>query len=266
MQRLKRFPISALVFIFLIGLLPSLGYSQIQLDDPLLVFYFPLNEGKGDIIKDLGPNQLEGELEGGPAWVDSVDKKFGTCLSFIDGKEQSGFVADVPALDLGESDTTLAAWVKTGKEVGQGFVYIKWDGGGWYIKLRDKKLYTRYHIPAPVGFGAEIPSKTEIADDVWHHVASMRTNKETVQLYIDGKLDHKDDAGSAPGSANTPANLEIGRFKEERFWDGEFDELFLMKRNLTNDELQLLMDGQFLAVESKGKLPLTWGSLKSARK
>ena len=59
----------------------------------------------------------------------------------------------------------------------------------------------------------------------------MRTNKETVSLFIDGKLDHKDDAGSAPGSANTPANLEIGRFKEERFWDGEFDELFLMKRN-----------------------------------
>ena len=60
MQRLKRFPMSTLVAIFLIGLLPSLGYSQIQLDDPLLVFYFPLNEGKGDIIKDLGPNQMEG--------------------------------------------------------------------------------------------------------------------------------------------------------------------------------------------------------------
>ena len=81
---------------------------------------FPLNEGKGDIIKDLGPNQMEGEIEGGPAWVDSVDPKFGTCLSFIDGIEQSAFVPDQPALDLGESDTTLAAWVKTGKEVGQG--------------------------------------------------------------------------------------------------------------------------------------------------
>jgi hypothetical protein len=263
MQRLKRFPISTLVVIFLIGLLPSLGYSQIQLDDPLLVFYFPLDEGGGDIIKDLGPNGLEGEIEGGPAWVDSVDKKFGTALSFIDGKEQSAFVADVPALDLGESDTTLAAWVKTGKEVGQGFVYIKWDGGGWYLKMWDNKLTVRFNVPGVGGGG--VSSFSELADGQWHHCCTQRIDQLEVNVIIDGKVDAEDKMGSALGSVQTPANLEIGRFKEERFWNGAFDELFLIKRLLTLDEIKSLIEGDLLAVESKGKLPLTWGSLKAAR-
>ncbi len=263
MQRLKRFPISTLAIIFLMAVLPSLGYSQILLDDPDIVFYFPLDEGKGDLITDLGPNAQEGELEGGPAWVDSVDPKFGKALSFIDGKEMSGFVPDHPSFDLGVNDVTLCAWFKTGKNPGQGFIYIKWDGGGWYLKMWDNKLTTRFNVPG-VG-GGQIPSVSDLADDQWHHCCTQRINQVEVNVIIDGKIDAEDKAGSALGSVQTPANLEIGRFKEERFWDGEFDELFLIKRLLSLDEIQSMIEGDLLAVESKGKLPLTWGSLKAAR-
>ena len=41
-------------------------------------------------------------------------------------------------------------------------MYIKWGGPGYYIKLRDGMLYTRYHDGAA---GGEISSKTPIADD-----------------------------------------------------------------------------------------------------
>ena len=264
MQRLKRFPISTLVVISLVGLLPALGYSQVLLDDPDIVFYFPLDEGKGDIITDLGPHGHEGELEGGPAWVNSVDPKFGTSLSFIDGKEQSGFVPDHPSFDLGTGDVTLCAWFKTAKQPEQGFIYIKWDGGGWYLKMMDNKLTTRFNVPG-VG-GGQIPSKSELADGQWHHVCTQRINQVEVNIIIDGKVDALDKGGSALGSVQTPANLEIGRFKEERFWDGEFDELFLMKRLLSLEEVNSLINGDLLAVESQGKLPLTWGSIKAARR
>ena len=263
MQRLKRFPISTLVVISLIGLLPALGYSQVLLDDPDIVFYFPLDEGKGDIITDLGPHGHEGELEGGPAWVDSFDKKFGTALSFKDGNEQSGFVPDHPSFDLDTGDVTLCAWFKTAKKPEQGFIYIKWDGGGWYLKMMDNKLTTRFNVPG-VG-GGQIPSKSDLADGQWHHVCTQRISQVEVNIIIDGKVDALDKGGSALGSVQTPANLEIGRFKEERFWDGEFDELFLMKRLLSLEEVNALINGDLLAVESQGKLPLTWGSIKAAR-
>jgi len=263
MQTLKRFPISTLVVVLLIGLLPSFGYSQILFDDPDIVFYFPLDEGKGDFSKDLGPHAQEIELEGGPAWVDSLDPKFGKALSFKDGDEQSGFVADHPAFDLGIGDVSLAAWFKTGKAVGQGFIFIKWDGGGWYIKMADSKLTTRFNVPG-VG-GGEIPSVSLLADDTWHHVVTQRVGQTTVNVIIDGKVETEDAAGSVAGSVQTPANLEIGRFKEERFWDGEFDEMFLIKRLLTPDEINSLIAGDLLSVESQGKVAVTWGSLKAAR-
>lgn len=263
MQTLKRFPISTLVVILLIGLLPSVGYSQIKLDDPDIVFYFPLDEGAGDVITDLGPNAQEGELEGGPAWVDSVDPKFGKALSFKDGNEQSAFVPDHPSFDLGIGDVSLCAWFKTGKAVGQGFIYIKWDGGGWYLKMWDNKLTTRFNVPG-VG-GDQIPSKADLADDTWHHVVTQRIGQTTVNIIIDGKVDSENKAGSVAGSVQTPANLEIGRFKEERFWDGAFDELLLIKRLLTLEEINSLIEGDLLAVESQGKVAVTWGSLKAAR-
>ena len=66
--------------------------------------------------------------------------------------------------NLGTEDVSLEAWFKTAKKTGQGFMYIKWGGPGYYIKLRDGMLYTRYHNGAA---GGKISSKTPIADDKW---------------------------------------------------------------------------------------------------
>ena len=42
--------------------------SSVEMDD--LVFYFPLDEGQGDKIKDLSPNKLLGNVEKNPKWID----------------------------------------------------------------------------------------------------------------------------------------------------------------------------------------------------
>ena len=83
-------------------------------------------------------------------------------------------VKDNDILDLGTENISLEARFKTSKKSGQGFMYIKWGGPGYYIKLRDGMLYTRYHDGAA---GGEISSKTPTADDKWHHVVSVRSDK-----------------------------------------------------------------------------------------
>jgi hypothetical protein len=244
------------------SLLASFGYSQqvILFDDPGLVFYFPLDEGAGDTIKDMSPNKIEGELENSPNWVNG---QVGGALEFKDGKEQGAFIPNQPALDLGTDNVTLAAWFKTPKSTGQGFIFIKWDGGGWYIKIQDNKLASRFNVPG-VG-GDTVPSNKDVADNQWHHIAAMRVNQTDVIVYLDGKIDAKAPGASPEGSVESPANLEIGRWKEERYWDGVFDELLLIRTNLNLAEVKLLMEGQLLSVGSKGKLPVAWGRIKAAR-
>ena len=82
-------------------------------------------------------------------------------------------VKDNDILNLGTENISLEAWFKTAKKSGQGFMYIKWGGPGYYIKLRDGMLYTRYH---DVAAGGEI-SSPPIADDKWHRVGSVRSDK-----------------------------------------------------------------------------------------
>ena len=42
--------------------------NSVEMDD--LVFYFSLDEGQGDKIKDLSPNKLLGKVEKNPKWID----------------------------------------------------------------------------------------------------------------------------------------------------------------------------------------------------
>ena len=53
------------ILLMLVGVFPG---SSVEMDD--LVFYFSLDEGQGDKIKDLSPNKLLGTVEKNPKWID----------------------------------------------------------------------------------------------------------------------------------------------------------------------------------------------------
>ena len=57
--------------------------NSVEMDD--LVFYFPLDEGQGNKIKDLSPNKLLGKVEKNPKWIDG---KVEGDLHFTLGKNQ----------------------------------------------------------------------------------------------------------------------------------------------------------------------------------
>jgi len=251
---MKRFITSVFVVVVLIALLPTLGYGAEVAD---LVFYFPMDEGSGDKITDVSPNKLVAKLENNPEWVQGKVKD---ALEFTDGKSMGAEVPPNKVLDLGTDDVSLEAWFKTDKGAGQGFIFIKWDGPGYYIKVRDGLLYARFYDGAA---GDEIPSKTAVADNEWHHVVAVRQDKTMLQIYLDGKLDIENAAGAGAGSTDNGFALEIGRYRAERYWNGIIDEIRCWRKALTAEEVQQAMEGILLSVKSMGKLPIAWGYIKS---
>jgi len=77
-------------------------------------------------------------VEKNPKWTAGKVKG---ALEFTDVKNQGVLVKHNDVLNLGTEDVSLEAWFKTAKKTGQRFMYIKRNGPGYYIKLRDGMLY-----------------------------------------------------------------------------------------------------------------------------
>ena len=269
MTWLKLFTISSLVVFVWMGLFPSLGYSVADWED--VIFYFPLDEGEGNITKQppKSPNQFVARLENDPQWVkDDIPaipgNKFG--LEFAIEKEQGLTIFDHPALDLGTGDVTLEAWAKTEiADQNHKMVITTWgeNGSGYYLKISQGLLLTRFNDTD--GNGPEVKSTDQVSDGKWHHLASTRTNRTEVRMYIDGRLNVEDMNGAGPGRVDPDANFYIGWQvnRPTRFFDGPIDEARMWSRALNADEIVQAMEGEILSVEVAGKLPIAWGRIKS---
>lgn len=251
MEQRVSLPIVAILGVFFF----AISGDSAEVDD--LVFYFSLDEGNGNKIMDISPNKFSAKLENNPKWIDGMRKG---ALEFTLGKNMGAAVPHNEVLNLGTEDVSLEAWFKTSKKTGQGFMFIKWGGPGYYIKLRDGLLYTRYHDGAA---GGEVPGKTPIADGKWHHVVSIRKNKTTIQIYLDGKLDLEDKNAAGAGKTDNAADLTIGRHSDARSWDGMLDELRLWRKALTKEEVKQAMEGTILSVNPEAKLPIAWSQIKA---
>ena len=68
-------------------------------------------------------------------------------------------------------------------------------------------------------------SGADIADDTWHHVAAVRASATSLQVYLDGTLDHEATVSSA--DVQTSGVLTIGAHSDgsEEFDSGYLDEI-----------------------------------------
>ena len=270
MKLFGQFTINCLVVFVCIGLLPAVGYSAADWED--VIFYYPMNEGAGPVAQQhaKAPNQFAAKLENGPTWVtDDIPDTQGNkaALEFLIEKEQGLTIFDHPALDLGTGDVTLEAWAKT--EIGDQdhkMIITTWgeNGSGYYLKISQGLLLTRYNDINRVG--PEVKSVTNVADGKWHHMVSTRKNRTEVRIYIDGKLDVETNEGAGPGAVDPDANFYIGWQinRPTRFFEGRIDEARIWSRALTDEEILEAMNGGILSVQSAGKLPLSWGRIKSS--
>ena len=245
-----------------------------------LVGYWPMDEGEGFVVADLSDNGNDGvlaspvdrDLSGEHAeWVTG---KFGSALSF-DGTDYvdcgNPSVLDFPA------DFTVSAWVKDAKSSQDSATFWSKGGdGGGGIRLRvsmDQAGTALFHLDDDI---QKLTGRGSIRwDDKndWRHIVAMRSGNE-MRVYVDGVQDMAvnnilpegfDLSGTSQSHAVIGAIWDFGGNRwGPQFWEGLIDEVAIWNRAITEEEIAELLIGSIssLAVESNGKLAITWGSIK----
>lgn len=245
-----------ILFLVLIALIFGISsYSKAALD-PDAIGLWLFDEGEGDTAKDASGNQNDGEIINGK-WDDG---KFGGALEFGgDGYVQ---IPSSESLESPENEITMMAWINMVDINNKGIVYKGPFAGGdgdWSIHLSGNPAGTfhfRLNNSAFTRKGAEVPVEE------WTHVAATYDG-ETCVMYINGELD-----GEAPFDqpiASSDVNLYLGSYWNATYGlNGAIDEVYILKRALTQDEIKAAMNGllDMMAVEPLGKLAAKWGLLK----
>ena len=208
--------------------------SAISLSDPDLVGYWAFNEGSGTTTADLSVNGYDGTLYGGVSWTDGIyggalhfngsNAYVGTGQSFLNDLDGFTLAGWVSASNIGSyaslfGQNNLIEFGFTSENGGQVGTWM--SGNGWQFVGAD------YAFPYPS----------------WHHLA-LTGDATGVVIYIDGQEEASDHGAVSSGSSEFTFNIGDYVFNETRNpLLGEIDDVFVFGRALTQDEIQLLMQG-----------------------
>ncbi|MCS6806449.1 MAG: LamG domain-containing protein [Blastocatellia bacterium] len=233
--------------------------------------WWPLDETSGTTANDLALVANNGTHVNGPTPTPGI---VAGALRF-DGVNDHVRVPDHPELNVGTGNFTLDAWVRTTASQGVVVLVDKRSGPtplGYSLFLSNGRLGLQMAngtgsstcTPAPaagvscVNYVAPTTSPN-VADGQWHHVAAVVDRADTssgVRLYVDGVQVFTGAPLGAPpsGSPATPANLDntgdlyLGVRTPAQgiglFFPGELDEVELIKRALTLQEIQALVQAR----------------------
>jgi hypothetical protein len=243
------------LFLALVGSAMSADFKQ------GLVLYLPLDEGKGNAVKDISGKGHNGEVQN-PQWGEG---RFGKALLF--GGEASGTFVSVKSTEqLKLNEMTFMAWVHPNTWDGVKQVAGKSVHGGcagraqWGIFSEGGALVFRLETAAGrVNVSGPLPGTK-----LWTHLAATNDGKMAV-LYADGK-----EIGNAAISGKLNVNddpLAVGQDCDRLnyIFEGLIDEVRLWNRALSVAEIADYggKGSEALAVEPHGKLSTVWGQLRA---
>ncbi len=239
--------------------------------DESLVLYLPFDEGAGT-PKDLSSNPANVAIKGALKWVDG---KFSKALEFDGAAANYIEVSHSDKLD-GMKGLTVEAWVMPYKPDANARAIVSkrsakgWQGTGHKDDLynlfswTDMKFFARTNAQDVL----EVSSETVLEDKTWYHVAytfdGNAKNGERQNLYVDGKLEMtKEHLNDSVGKSETSLWIGILNAGYAQAWNGRIDEVKVWNRALSENDVQLSMQGKLgAAVKLQGKIAATWGSLK----
>jgi hypothetical protein len=223
-----------------------------------MVAWWPLDETSGTTAADIAGFPNNGTHVNGPT---PVSGKVAGALRF-DGVNDHVRVPDHAELNVGTGNFTLDAWVRTGssdlivlvdKRSGptpQGYSLFLFNGRLGFQMANGVGSSGCAPTPKPghacVNYVAP-PTSPNVADGQWHHVAAVvdRANATSgVRLYVDGVQVF---AGSPlTGNLDNTSDLYLGMRTPAQngggFLPGDLDEVELIKRALTQQEIQAIFN------------------------
>ena len=224
-------------------LLPSTA-SAADFDFPLKGWW-PLNEGKGQTVKDWSGKGNHGYL-GSSSSADSADPSwtkgifFGSALNF--GGDDYITIKDSSSLE--PQNLTVSAWVKASSSPGQ-YQYVIAKGAqdcttasyalwsGWHGGL------AFYIWDGTVQRNSGYIASSEIWDGKWHHVAGTYDGTLT-KLFVDGKLQSEGSSVTGPVDYNTGnGNTTIGGYVGtcDLLFTGDIDEVHIWSQPIAMDQV-----------------------------
>ncbi len=230
------------------------------------------DEDSGGEVRDASGNGHDGELVGNATLAENG--RFGSALS-CDGSEAYVMVPDHEDFEF-DGDFSIACWFQndTAPSDHSGLVTKGYDkpsdaGGNampWYLVYFLTSGTVDLYLRDASNTNSRALGTTRVNDGEWHHVVAMKDADE-VKIYVDGKEDGAADAVDATYGENDQPLVFMVHYS--RWIKGLMDEVGIFNRALSEDEINLIMNGGLsqavLAVQPAGKLAVTWGSLKMAR-
>ena len=239
-----------------------------------LIASWPMNEGQGQVVKDVSGNGNDGAIEGGVQWVEGIE---GTALEF-DGT--SGWVncGQDASLYTTKNQCTLMCWFKPTADIKGGGPRqnILYHAGapmfGFNIFVNSPQLSDIWKREEPgtlvVWVGGpgdkdkfpQTPLTSKQAGwpaDEWHHAAFVYDGSQC-RLYVDGELEDSLDRQGEIGIVDGRVFAIGGAGGASHFYKGIVDEIEYYNRPLTAPEI----NGMVTAVEPVSKLASTWGQIR----
>jgi hypothetical protein len=220
--------------------------------DKGLIGHWKLNEGTGDIIKDSGPNKLDGKLKN-PQNIKWIKGRNGGNALFFDAKKgiaqsrrNGGAVICISGMDNYDftKGMSICFWLKLASDVsnktgldvfstckgshGPGF-RLQFRYKVWRFLSGDGKKLAKIHSSA---------SKNPITKNEWIHVALTYQNGYA-KIYMDGKLIAFNPKTKSFNLTNGASTLTIGGYRRGYwyFFDGALSDFRLYSRALSSIEI-----------------------------
>lgn len=164
-------------------------------DSKGLVLHLPLNEGSGDVVKDMGPRKLTGKIHDtgkNTAWVEGREENKALHISGVNGKAPFVLVDGFKPNEFCNGMTVMC-YVKPDKDK-----YIRssiWHliasnrtAKGFLLAIHYERLLIGGDGNKLTKYANSVNTKNPIRGGEWMHLAATHDGKGTFKVYIDGAL------------------------------------------------------------------------------
>jgi hypothetical protein len=231
--------------IYLVPFVLGLGLGLPRSANGGLIGHWTFDENSGTIAADSSGQGNGGTIEGNAHWV--AGKMGNSALNF-DDSDDIVIIEDAPSLDV-EDALTISLWVNTPEVVNPNHMVTKQPSGtapdnypgNYEFRVKQDTIQFLHQTSESTDY-SEYHSTSQITANEWHHAVVSVTEGDVVEFYLDGIP-----AGSLPqlgvfGVLNDNS-LRIGGRKDNHFFNGILDDVYIYNRALSLNQIEGLGEG-----------------------
>lgn len=216
------------------------GTLSTSLQKGLILHYSFDKDGRGRVT-DRSENANHGKVHGAK-WA-AKGKRSGAYE--FDGRDDRISISNEQNLDCDiEDDFTVCAWIEA--KQASGAIFSKSKSGIDYVfslSIHTSGQASAFIHDAGPNIGANIRSKTIVADTGWHHVCERHdSTSRTLTLWVDGVLEASMSTAELRSTSNNVGAYIGDREQGDSAFKGLIDEVMIFNRALSEREVKQLYD------------------------